>query len=65
PLQGIVHHSVTARFRAAKATALCGYPAGQVIGQFDRPRTVAELMADLEAELDGAGQELAHRFLGT
>jgi NAD(P)H-dependent flavin oxidoreductase YrpB (nitropropane dioxygenase family) len=58
PLQGIVHHAAIPRFRAARTADLCGYPAGQVIGQFGQPRTVAELMAALEGEFDDAGRQI-------
>jgi NAD(P)H-dependent flavin oxidoreductase YrpB (nitropropane dioxygenase family) len=54
PLQGMVHHGLAPRFRAAGSRELSGFPAGQVIGRFKDVRPVAQMMTEMILEMDAA-----------
>jgi NAD(P)H-dependent flavin oxidoreductase YrpB (nitropropane dioxygenase family) len=59
PLQGMLHYGVAPRFRVAGSRELSGYPTGQVIGRFNEVRPVAEVMAEMIAEMNASLERAA------
>lgn len=59
PLQYMLNSEATARMRAAGAEELIGTPIGQIVGSMNETRTVADVMAELRADLEKTLARLA------
>jgi len=59
PLQGLLVADAEARIRHHQTPALLGIPVGQIVGQMNTVRPVADVMAELVSGFDQAAERLA------
>jgi NAD(P)H-dependent flavin oxidoreductase YrpB (nitropropane dioxygenase family) len=62
PLQGALVADAEARIRHHQTRELLGVPVGQIVGQMNHVRPVAEVIARLMAEADEAAAHVARVF---